>query len=102
VTIPSQRRYVGYYASLVQEQLNYHPVTLLIKEIHLEPMPPVNGGQACMFAEVTVCDSVLGIDIHFETVCGNRYIYFMTVSRMCRATGSSDSLFRFRKGKCGV
>ena len=47
VTIPSQRRYVGYYASLVQEQLNYHPVTLLIKEIHLEPMPSFNGGQAC-------------------------------------------------------
>ncbi|PNF21051.1 Phosphatidylinositol 3,4,5-trisphosphate 3-phosphatase and dual-specificity protein phosphatase PTEN [Cryptotermes secundus] len=48
VTIPSQRRYVGYYASLVQEQLNYHPVTLLIKEIHLEPMPTLNGGQACL------------------------------------------------------
>ncbi|XP_021922411.1 phosphatidylinositol 3,4,5-trisphosphate 3-phosphatase and dual-specificity protein phosphatase PTEN [Zootermopsis nevadensis] len=48
VTIPSQRRYVGYYASLLQEQLNYHPVTLLIKEIHLEPMPTINGGQACL------------------------------------------------------
>ncbi|XP_069700177.1 phosphatidylinositol 3,4,5-trisphosphate 3-phosphatase and dual-specificity protein phosphatase PTEN isoform X3 [Periplaneta americana] len=48
VTIPSQRRYVGYYASLVQEHLNYHPVTLLIKEIHLEPMPTLNGGQACL------------------------------------------------------
>jgi hypothetical protein len=52
VTIPSQRRYVGYYASLVQEKLNYHPVRLLVKEIHLEPMPTFNGGQACKFSEV--------------------------------------------------
>lgn len=89
MTIPSQRRYVGYYASLVQEQLNYHPVTLLIKEIHLEPMPTFNGGQACMFARVTVRDCILGIGMHFETVCGNWYIYFRNVLSLCGASGNS-------------
>ncbi|XP_066994326.2 phosphatidylinositol 3,4,5-trisphosphate 3-phosphatase and dual-specificity protein phosphatase PTEN isoform X2 [Anabrus simplex] len=44
VTIPSQCRYVGYYATLVQEHLDYHPVRLLIREIHLEPLPTFNGG----------------------------------------------------------
>ncbi|GLH12953.1 Spastin [Gryllus bimaculatus] len=45
VTIPSQKRYVGYYATLVQEQLSYHPVSLFIREIRLEPLPTVNGTQ---------------------------------------------------------
>ncbi|KAL1464283.1 hypothetical protein WDU94_003945 [Cyamophila willieti] len=45
VTIPSQRRYVGYYATLVQEALQYRPVTLVIREIRLEPAPLFNGAQ---------------------------------------------------------
>ncbi|XP_024945028.1 phosphatidylinositol 3,4,5-trisphosphate 3-phosphatase and dual-specificity protein phosphatase PTEN isoform X3 [Cephus cinctus] len=45
VTIPSQRRYVGYYASLVQEGLNYQPVTLILRQIKLDPVPIFNGGQ---------------------------------------------------------
>lgn len=45
VTIPSQRRYVGYYATLVQETLQYQPVTLVIREIRLEPAPLFNGAQ---------------------------------------------------------
>lgn len=45
VTIPSQRRYVTYYAQLVQEHLVYSQVTLFIKEILIEPLPNFNGGQ---------------------------------------------------------
>ncbi|KAG7197813.1 hypothetical protein KM043_001627 [Ampulex compressa] len=45
VTIPSQRRYVGYYATLIQEGLNYQPVTLLLQKIQLDPVPIFNGGQ---------------------------------------------------------
>lgn len=46
VTIPSQRRYVEYYATMVREQLEYRPVTLLVREIHLEPVPnQFSGGQ---------------------------------------------------------
>ncbi|XP_054267486.1 phosphatidylinositol 3,4,5-trisphosphate 3-phosphatase and dual-specificity protein phosphatase PTEN-like isoform X3 [Macrosteles quadrilineatus] len=39
VTIPSQRRYVGYYATLVQENLDYHQVVLSIRSVCLEPVP---------------------------------------------------------------
>ncbi|KAK0092410.1 hypothetical protein PV326_001507, partial [Microctonus aethiopoides] len=45
VTIPSQRRYVEYYATLVQEGLVYQPVTLILRQIHLDPVPIFNGGQ---------------------------------------------------------
>ncbi|XP_012282328.1 phosphatidylinositol 3,4,5-trisphosphate 3-phosphatase and dual-specificity protein phosphatase PTEN isoform X3 [Orussus abietinus] len=45
VTIPSQRRYVGYYATLVQEGLNYQPVTLILRKLQLDPVPIFNGGQ---------------------------------------------------------
>lgn len=48
VTIPSQRRYVNYYATLVKENLSYSKVTLYIKELHLEPLPNFNGGQGLL------------------------------------------------------
>jgi len=46
VTIPSQRRYVEYYASLVQEDQEYQPVSLEPLEIKLEPLPVLNGAQS--------------------------------------------------------
>ncbi|XP_031778326.1 phosphatase and tensin homolog isoform X3 [Nasonia vitripennis] len=49
VTIPSQRRYVDYYATLVQENLSYQPVTLILREIKLEPISATNGGQGYHF-----------------------------------------------------
>lgn len=49
VTIPSQRRYVGYYASLVQETLLYSPVSLVVRAIRLEPAPLFNGTQDVLF-----------------------------------------------------
>ncbi|XP_058795829.1 phosphatidylinositol 3,4,5-trisphosphate 3-phosphatase and dual-specificity protein phosphatase PTEN isoform X3 [Phymastichus coffea] len=49
VTIPSQRRYVNYYATLVQENLNYQPVTLTLREIKLDPVPVLNGCQSYHF-----------------------------------------------------
>lgn len=79
MTIPSQRRYVGYYASLVQEQLNYHPVRLLVKEIHLEPMPTFNGGQACKFSEVIDHDCILAVDIDVELHICNRCLHLECV-----------------------
>nr|XP_003708160.2 PREDICTED: phosphatidylinositol 3,4,5-trisphosphate 3-phosphatase and dual-specificity protein phosphatase PTEN isoform X2 [Megachile rotundata] len=54
VTIPSQRRYVDYYATLVQEGLNYQPVTLLLRKIQLDPAPIFHGGQGyleCIISE---------------------------------------------------
>lgn len=50
VTIPSQRRYVDYYASLVKDKLNYKPVVLTVKEIKLGPIPNIfNLGQTCTY-----------------------------------------------------
>ncbi|KYQ58345.1 Phosphatidylinositol-3,4,5-trisphosphate 3-phosphatase and dual-specificity protein phosphatase PTEN [Trachymyrmex zeteki] len=48
VTIPSQRRYVDYYATLLQEGVSYEPVTLLLRKIQLDPAPIFNGGQGCL------------------------------------------------------
>lgn len=48
VTIPSQRRYVNYYATLVQEKLKYSKVTIFIKEIMIDPLPNFNGGQGLL------------------------------------------------------
>lgn len=45
VTIPSQLRYVNYYAELINKQLRYAPVTLYIWEIILEPVPCFTSGQ---------------------------------------------------------
>uniref|UniRef100_A0A1Y1NIW4 Phosphatidylinositol 3,4,5-trisphosphate 3-phosphatase and dual-specificity protein phosphatase PTEN n=1 Tax=Photinus pyralis TaxID=7054 RepID=A0A1Y1NIW4_PHOPY len=46
VTIPSQLRYVNYYANLIQRNVEYVPVALYIREIVLEPVPSFTGGQA--------------------------------------------------------
>ncbi|KAL1123251.1 hypothetical protein AAG570_002337 [Ranatra chinensis] len=49
VTIPSQRRYVNYYATLIHEELDYSPVSVVITEIKLEPLPTFfNGAQGCI------------------------------------------------------
>ncbi|XP_076233077.1 phosphatase and tensin-like protein isoform X2 [Calliopsis andreniformis] len=53
VTIPSQRRYVEYYATLVQEGLNYQPVTLLLRKIQLDPAPIFHGGQGSLHCVIS-------------------------------------------------
>ncbi|XP_018320385.1 phosphatidylinositol 3,4,5-trisphosphate 3-phosphatase and dual-specificity protein phosphatase PTEN isoform X3 [Agrilus planipennis] len=45
VTIPSQLRYVNYYASFLRDGLDYVPVSLYIREIIFEPTPCFPGGQ---------------------------------------------------------
>lgn len=57
VTIPSQRRYVNYYSTLVQENLNYQPVTLTLREIKLDPVPISNGCQGCKYFKLTTITS---------------------------------------------
>lgn len=47
VTIPSQRRYVEYYAELVRTQATYNPETLVLRALELEPVPSFNGGTCC-------------------------------------------------------
>ncbi|XP_063244370.1 phosphatidylinositol 3,4,5-trisphosphate 3-phosphatase and dual-specificity protein phosphatase PTEN isoform X2 [Bacillus rossius redtenbacheri] len=64
VTIPSQRRYVEYYASLVQEQWKYRPVTLVINEIQLDPLPILNGSQGSLQLVVSVASRKVVSVVH--------------------------------------
>ncbi|XP_078319615.1 phosphatidylinositol 3,4,5-trisphosphate 3-phosphatase and dual-specificity protein phosphatase PTEN-like [Crassostrea virginica] len=52
VTIPSQVRYVEYYGYMIRHNLQYKPVTLLLKSIEFFTIPMHNGGTCCPFFEV--------------------------------------------------
>jgi len=39
VTIPSQRRYVDYYAAMMHEKLQYNPVKMYLTSIVIDPLP---------------------------------------------------------------
>ncbi|RZF45897.1 hypothetical protein LSTR_LSTR008274 [Laodelphax striatellus] len=82
VTIPSQRRYVGYYSDLIQENLDYTPVTLLIREIRLEPLSAFFNG----------CQG----NIMFAIYEGSLKVYSSVVLEAKK--GSTD--FYFRLDKC--
>ncbi|XP_041981785.1 phosphatidylinositol 3,4,5-trisphosphate 3-phosphatase and dual-specificity protein phosphatase PTEN isoform X2 [Aricia agestis] len=56
VTIPSQRRYVEYYAALVRTSLRYTPTRVHIRELLMTPPPMLNGGQCAL--EVTVTQAL--------------------------------------------
>jgi len=45
VTIPSQRRYVDYYASMISEGLQYNPVKMYLTSIVIDPLPQLGLGQ---------------------------------------------------------
>jgi len=44
VTIPSQRRYVDYYATMVREGLQYSPVVMYLTSIVIDPLPNLGMG----------------------------------------------------------
>jgi hypothetical protein len=52
VTIPSQRRYVYYYAHFLKHKLTYTPTTLLITRFVMETVPSVNNGTCGEFLPV--------------------------------------------------
>ena len=59
VTIPSQRRYVDYYATMAQswrqpgpESLQYNPVKMYLTSIVIDPLPQMGRGQQEGFIQV--------------------------------------------------
>ncbi|XP_059054848.1 phosphatidylinositol 3,4,5-trisphosphate 3-phosphatase and dual-specificity protein phosphatase PTEN isoform X2 [Achroia grisella] len=53
VTIPSQRRYVEYYAALLRPGLQYTATKMYIRELSMSPPPMLNGGQCTIELTVT-------------------------------------------------
>ncbi|XP_059170264.1 phosphatidylinositol 3,4,5-trisphosphate 3-phosphatase and dual-specificity protein phosphatase PTEN-like isoform X1 [Physella acuta] len=53
VTIPSQRRYVLYYAELLKPGVSYRQVSLLLKGVKFETIPMFNSGSCMPFYEVS-------------------------------------------------
>ncbi|XP_052755146.1 phosphatidylinositol 3,4,5-trisphosphate 3-phosphatase and dual-specificity protein phosphatase PTEN isoform X2 [Galleria mellonella] len=57
VTIPSQRRYVEYYAALLRPGLQYTATKMYIRELIMSPPPQLNGGQCTIEFTVTQAKS---------------------------------------------
>ncbi len=52
VTIPSQRRYINYYASVVNRNLMYRPVKLYLRSLVIDPVPCFGGNEFYLQFEV--------------------------------------------------
>ncbi|XP_073991536.1 phosphatase and tensin-like protein isoform X3 [Rhodnius prolixus] len=107
VTIPSQRRYVNYYATLVQEDLDYKPVSVVIKEIRFEPLPTFfngtqgsvqfvisEGNKKVLASEYEVRKGLTNVQIKLEScppVQGDIKIDFYNKQKMIR----KEKMFHF-------
>ena len=52
VTIPSQRRYVDYYSTMIRSSLQYSPVKMYLTSIVIDPLPQLSRGQQEGFIQV--------------------------------------------------
>ncbi|KAM3957935.1 LOW QUALITY PROTEIN: phosphatase and tensin-like protein [Aphomia sociella] len=59
VTIPSQRRYVEYYAALLRSGLQYTATKMYIRELVMSPPPMLNGGQCTLELTITQAKPLL-------------------------------------------
>ncbi|XP_018909981.1 phosphatidylinositol 3,4,5-trisphosphate 3-phosphatase and dual-specificity protein phosphatase PTEN isoform X2 [Bemisia tabaci] len=76
VTIPSQRRYVGYFASLVNEGLTYKPVTMFIREIIIQPLPTIfSNAHGCLQFQISNSNTRLHSSESIEVKKGSPFIH---------------------------
>lgn len=54
VTIPSQRRYVDYYSTMIRSSLQYSPVKMYLTSIVIDPLPQLSRGQQEGFIQFEV------------------------------------------------
>ncbi|XP_047521501.1 phosphatidylinositol 3,4,5-trisphosphate 3-phosphatase and dual-specificity protein phosphatase PTEN isoform X2 [Pieris napi] len=75
VTIPSQRRYVEYFASLVRSSLHYTASKVHIREVVMSPPPTLSAAHCTL--EITVAQAKLSLKTclgSHETRRGERYV----------------------------
>ena len=53
VTIPSQKRYVDYYSTLITNSLQYNPVKMYLTSIVIDPLPNLGQGRQEGYIQVT-------------------------------------------------
>ena len=63
VTIPSQRRYVDYYSTMIRSSLQYSPVKMYLTSIVIDPLPQLSRGQQEGFIQVR------SVEIIMQLVC---------------------------------
>ncbi|CAG5123128.1 unnamed protein product, partial [Candidula unifasciata] len=80
VTIPSQRRYVLYYADLLKPGIEYQQVSLLLRGIKFETIPMFSGGSCTPYFEVHQLKVKVYTSPVYEGVRKDRNSFYMPVN----------------------
>ncbi|BFZ17720.1 hypothetical protein BsWGS_20759 [Bradybaena similaris] len=80
VTIPSQRRYVLYYADLLKPGVEYQQVSLLLRGVKFETIPMFSGGSCTPYFEVHQLKVKVYTSPVYEGVRKDRNSFYMPVN----------------------
>lgn len=105
VTIPSQKRYVDYYHELVKLNLNYRPIGIILRSIHLEPnfidtdfvIYHLDQHNRCRKVEDLYLDGDIKIEFYQKSKIGKKDKLFSFWFNTFFATGDHDGKLVFYK-----